>query len=140
MIKRLIISWQSSAKLRLATMTIIAFTLWSAWSFYANYSHGFSTAFVAALAQGIQSAVSTLFGSALIEWLYRKLKTIRFSLLWVTAIATTCSFTFMYSVHWVVGTPEILLTIMPVTTMALFYCFSYTLSLTKPVAMTSNTH
>lgn len=133
---RFLAAWQGSIRLRLATMTAVAFTIWCTWAFYANADHGMVPATIAGLAQGLQSALSTFFGSAFIEWLYSKLKDRKHAVPLITAISTSSSFLFMFSVHYLLGTPEILLTIAPVNLMALIYCFSYTASLTRPAAAT----
>ena len=136
MLNRLRTAWQSSIRFRLATMTMIAFAIWGTWAFFANAGHGYMPAIVAGLAQGLQSALSTFFGTAFIEWLYSKLKQRRYAVVVITAVSTSSSFVFMFSVHYALGTPEILLTIAPVNFMALVYCFSYSASLARAPSLT----
>lgn len=136
MFQRSLQLWQSSRQLRLIAMTFVAFTLWSSWGLYANYSHGLPTAMLAGLIQGLQSALSTFLGSAFIELLYSRLHQFKHAILVVTVTASTSSFSFMCAMHYLLGTPQILLTVAPVTVMATIYCWSYTTSLAKPLART----
>ncbi len=132
--------WYLNLHFRLASMTIIGFCLWGGWAMYANFNHGMPVALMSGAAQGFQSAISTFFGSAFIEWLYEKCKNWKYSILIVGGVGSIGSFMFMLMGHIVVGTPELLLTLMPVVVMATVYCFGYTYSLTNSASISKFNH
>ena len=113
-------------------MTLLAFSMWGGWTAYINHNHGLTTSLISGSAQGIQSAISTFFGTVFIEWLYKRFGHLKAGAFIVGTITSANSLLIMLLLHYIVGTPEILLTIAPVITMATLYCYSYAFSLSQP--------
>jgi len=120
----------NSAKFRALISALAGFFGYGSWGFWVNMSHGWQTGLKAGLTQGSYSFVITLFYSVLIEWMYAKtgnkiLTTIFCSL---SVVVTS------YSIHALVGTPEILATIAPGVVIGSFFVYGYTSVLAATVA------
>ncbi len=92
---------------------VTAFLLWGGWAYYLSYdkSVGFTSGIASGLTQGIASFTITLFIVKAVDWLFKQMPQ---SLLGVLLSAiTTVSFTgsCLYLAHYLVGTQNIILTI-----------------------------
>lgn len=120
-----------SSKVRSFGSAIAAFIGYGSWAYYANHSHGMFTAAKALLTQGGYSFLLTLSLSWIMEHLFRSIKhpQARFPMTFVS----TCFL--LYATAWginaLLGTPEILMTILPGAIIGTVYTYSYTLTLAK---------
>jgi len=117
---------QSSA-VRSFAPALVGFIGYGGWALGCNLSHGLNTGLQSGLVQGTLSFVITVVSNLLMENLYRVTGN-RF----ITIAASI--FTFVgtsFTVNYLVGTPEILLTIAPGAVIGSFYTISYVTALHK---------
>ena len=118
-----------SPKARILLAAACGLIGYGGWAYIVNLDHGVSAAFKAALTQGGYSFAVTLVLTLLMESVYplSDKPWLRFNL--------TCTLTclMLYATSWginaLVGTPEILLTILPGAVISTVYTVSYTLAL-----------
>lgn len=126
-LKRLI----HSGKARSLGSALAAFIGYGGWAYYANLAHPFPASLKALLTQGSYSFVLTLSMSWIMEWLYRRIgsESARFP---VTVILTCLLlYTTSWGINAFMGTPEILMTILPGAVIGTLYTLSYCLALSK---------
>lgn len=101
---------------------LMAFMLWGGWAFYVNGKDTDNAGIISGLTQGTASFMITLFLVHSVTHLYHRFKHPVAKLLF-PAIVTVC-FTGMclLLIHSFVGTPRILLTILPAITVAFSFC------------------
>lgn len=123
--------WKRSAFFRSLLMAILAFLIWGSWAYWANVSQDAAKAPFSALGQGLLSFMFTLVGSLMIEWLFQFLPTV----IWPPyTAALMVSFTMVLlsiAMHWWIGTPSILLTVLPNALVSLLYCLTYSMGLER---------
>ena len=110
---------------------LAGFLFYGSWAFYVNSSHGNDMATRAFFTQGMNSFFITLVMSLFMEKIYASLTGPRLSF-WGTFVSSTifvCLFS--WTVNYVAGTPEILMTILPGCIVSAFYAFSYTTGLRR---------
>ena len=120
---------RSTALRRSAVMAAGAFVLYGGWAAYANRAYGLATAFKAAVTQGAISFLVTLFMTLILEFIFHSIgpKFLRFI---VTAVGTQTVVAVMtFTVHYIVGTPEILVTMAPSFIVSSTYSILYTTGL-----------
>ncbi|MFK7732814.1 MAG: hypothetical protein AB8B48_14435 [Pseudomonadales bacterium] len=123
----------SSPGLRALGSAVAGFIGYGAWAWLANMNHGGEMALRAALTQGTYSFVITLILTGLMEWLFSRLigwpKRRRF----LGSTIPVCLLLYLssYSVNYLAGTPNILLTILPGAILSTLYAFSYIGALAK---------
>lgn len=112
---------------------LVGFAAYGAWAYVANMNHGDEMATRAALTQGSYSFIITLVLTGLMEKLFAWLATCsprqRF---WLSTLPV-CLLLYLssWTVNYLAGTPNILLTILPGAIMSSVYTFSYIAALAK---------
>lgn len=103
------------------------------WAYFANMAHGFKAGIKAACVQGGYSFVLTFVMTMLIESLYRFLIQKHWQRATVMTIVTVCLTLYASSwlLNYLVGTPEILMTVLPGYVIGSMYTYSYVLKLAK---------
>ncbi|MEM7001150.1 MAG: hypothetical protein AAF529_10200 [Pseudomonadota bacterium] len=101
------------------------------WAVYANWPHGEYIAWRSGCVQGGYSFALTFVMTLVTEWLYARLVEVWGGLLWLMVIICSVLFCTAYGIHMLVGTPEILMTILPGFFIGSTYTFVYVLGLHK---------
>jgi hypothetical protein len=111
----------NSRKYRALGSALAGFAGYGSWGFWVNMSHGWQSGLKAGLTQGSYSFVITLIYSGLIEWMYARTgnKILTTLLCSLSVILTS------YSIHALVGTPEILATIAPGAVIGSIFVYGY---------------
>ena len=127
---------RTAATLRSLGAALAGFLAYGGWAFFVNQSHGQDMGLRAGLTQGSYSFLLTLTTTYLMEYLlmlFADLPGRRF-----VPIAVTVAITFAtaYGINWIMGTPEILLTILPGFIIGAVYTVSYVMALTTLKAST----
>ena len=92
---------------------IAGFVAYGGWAFFANVAHGSDMATRAGWVQGSYSFVLTFVMTYVTEWLYRLFSRVPMGMMWTVVLVSIILFSSAYSIHLLVGTPEILMTILP---------------------------
>ncbi len=107
---------------------IAGFVVYGAWAWYVNQAHGQAVGIRAGLIQGSYSLALTLTTTLMMEYLLNLLKDIP-GQVWLTIAATSViTFSTAYAIHFVFGTPEILMTILPGFLSGTVYTVTYVVS------------
>lgn len=117
--------------LRVLTMTALAIVIYGGWAFWVNHGEPLGVALRAAATQGGTSALSTLFTASLVELIFARLR-----LSWVGGLAAaTLPPTLTGSMHaiaqWLVGTPDVLATVLLSVVMGYVFAGSYAVALAR---------
>lgn len=107
--------------------------VYGGWAVYANASHGDTVALRAGVVQGSYSLLLTFVMTLATEGLYRALSLVYGGLYWLMMIVCLSLFTTAYGIHYLVGTPEILMTILPGFVIGSIYTLVYVLGLKRHV-------
>jgi len=109
---------------------LFAFCLWGGWAYYINSKHGINTGLISGFAQGAASFIITLGMVYAVTWLYVRIPASPIRLLLPALITVSVTSTGLYTVHSLVGTPNIATTIAPALSVAFMFCVytSYKLS------------
>lgn len=102
-----------NSSIRLWLPPIAGFLGYGAWAFYINYAYGLEVSIRSGLAQGSYSFVVTLVLTAMVEWLFVRLCAIPFGSIIIFLLVVLLLTTLSTSVNILVGTPNILWTILP---------------------------
>lgn len=113
------------ATTRVLVLSALAALVYGGWAFAANFSHGMVSSTRAGLVQGASSATTTFVISGGIEALRARLGTSRGGLLVAALLPPTLASSLHVIAHWLVGTPEILRTILPSLVMGYVFGFAY---------------
>lgn len=97
---------------RIAFVCALAFVVYGGWAFAVNFNYGFNIALTAGLAQGTSSTISTLVISSVIEYCYENFKDKPGGLLLAWFIPPTLTGVMHAVFQWLVGTPQIFLTVL----------------------------
>ena len=92
---------------------LLSFVLWGGWAFLVNRSAGMSSGVVSGLAQGTASALMTLVMIRVVTAVFRRLTSRVAQMVVPTVLTVGGAACFLVAVHTLVGTPEILWTILP---------------------------
>lgn len=102
---------------------------------YANAAHGMMVATRSGLVQGSYSLALTFAMTLVTEWLFESLRrswsNVAIVITATVAIVSAVLFTTAYSIHVLVGTPEILMTILPGFAIGTVYTYLYVLGLVR---------
>ena len=126
----------SSPWVRSLLSGVAGFAAYGGWAYFANMEHGVAVAMRAGLVQGTYSLVLTFFMTLFTEFAFVKIYGLPFAkVLTTAAIAIVLSST-AYFIHLFVGTPEIIMTILPGALIGTTYTFMYIVGLER--SMTRN--
>ncbi|MEM1114376.1 MAG: hypothetical protein AAGI11_20860 [Pseudomonadota bacterium] len=119
----------ASPAIRSALSALVALVFYGAWAAWANRMHDGSMVLRASVTQGLYSAAVTLVMTSMVEGLFRgQLSRIfRFvRAVLATVVTLVASST---AVHWLVGTEEIVMTVLPSWIFGSLYAVAYALGL-----------
>lgn len=103
-----------------------AFLLWGGWAYYLSYdkSIGITSGIVSGLTQGIASFIITLFMVKTVTWLFKRMPQSHLGIV-LSALATVCfTGSCLYLAHFLVGTENIVLTIIFPLSVAFAFCLT----------------
>lgn len=115
---------------RVAFGALLSAITWFGWAWWANRADP-SQALLSGVSQGAVSFTTTAIGSTLLEWLFTRMGQSLSGRALSVALVSTLSLAMMLTAHLSAGTPNLLLTILPVFTVVVLYCSSYILGLHK---------
>ncbi len=117
----------NSPLLRSTLAGLAGFVVYGGWAYYANSAHGEMIAMRSGLVQGSYSLALTFLMTLVTEYLFARLRA-----LWSTTVTVSVIlFVSAYTIHMVVGTPEILMTILPGYVIGTVYTAAYVLGLRR---------
>lgn len=119
-----------SPRWRVLFAALASAATWFAWAWWANRADS-QQALLSGLSQGGVSFITTSIGSFLLEVLFARLGSSLAAMFATVAVVSGLSLSFMLSVHTLAGTPNLVLTILPVFSVVLLYCSSYVFGLKK---------
>lgn len=108
---------------------LAGFLVYGSWAAYANFDHGMSIATRSGLVQGTYSLVLTFAMTLVTEWLFGRLCRLPGGMVFTVVIVSGVLFATAYVIHRLVGTPEILMTILPGFVIGSIYTSIYVLGL-----------
>ncbi|MEM1264361.1 MAG: hypothetical protein AAGH76_18320 [Pseudomonadota bacterium] len=109
----------------------VAFAFYALWAAWANRMHDVSMIRLASLTQGSYSAAVTFVMTSLVEFLYRGDSGVGFRVARSVAITIILLVTSSVAVHLIVGTAEVLATVLPSWLFGSAYALSYALGLAR---------
>lgn len=118
---------------------IAAFIVYGGWAAYANYEFGTQYALRALFGQGGFAFTATLLLTLLAEYLYAAFGNNQAALIKAFLICVMISATLPATIHWLIGTPNILLSITPGFIFGSVYLFLYLRQLHKNITIVKNT-
>ena len=103
---------------------VIAFLLWGGWAYYLSYdeSVGISSGMVSGLTQGFASFTITLFMVKAVTWLFKRIPNSNLGVLLSAVITVAFTGSCLYLAHSLVGTQNIILTIVFPLSVAFGFC------------------
>ncbi|MEM9209422.1 MAG: hypothetical protein AAGA61_09240 [Pseudomonadota bacterium] len=124
----------ASPAVRSALSALVALIFYAAWAAWANRMHDVSMVLRASATQGLYSAAVTLVMTSMVEGLYRGQapRVIRFIRAVVATVITLVASS--TAVHWLVGTAETLMTVLPSWFFGSLYACVYALGLFRAEA------
>ncbi|TCS36009.1 hypothetical protein EDC30_10872 [Paucimonas lemoignei] len=96
--------------------------LWGGWAYFANRSHGNAAAQRAFITQFTFSFIATFFFALVVDCLYLNATTLAGKLLLSGLLPVSVMIALLSTVHYFRGTPNILATVTPSSTIAALYC------------------
>lgn len=115
---------------RVLMAALLSAITWFAWAWWANRAVP-SQAWLSGLSQGAVSFTTTAIGSTLLEWFFRRMGHLLVGRIFSVVLVSMLSLALMLTIHLTAGTPNLVLTILPVFTVVVLYCSSYILGLQK---------
>lgn len=100
----------------------LAFLIWGGWAYYVNNDQGSSTGLISGITQGSASFIITLAMVHTVTWLYKNIPPSPLQLFLPAIITVSITASCLYSVHSLVGTPNIAYTIAPALSVAFMFC------------------
>ena len=123
---------------RSVASAIAGMLVYGGWAVYANFDHGLAIAQRSGFVQGSYSFVLTFLMTLVTESLFAKIAP-RYRMALTTVLVSVILFTSAYSIHMLVGTPEILMTIFPGFVIGTAYTLVYVIGLTRAVQLRAQT-
>jgi len=121
----------STAKKRSLISALSGFFGFGLWAYWVNSDYGHSAATKAAFTQGSYSFIVTFLNTYVIEFVYRCLAGRRFRLMITVILTSSLVCSLSWCLNTLLGTPEVLMTILPGCIISSIYGFAYTLALKK---------
>lgn len=103
---------------------VVFATLWGGWAFYINSGAGLLTSLRAAVTQGLFSFAMTFFFSVTVDYLYARADSMAGKIVLAFLVPVGVMLSALVLVHLATGTPNILLTVGPSTSLAAAYCLA----------------
>lgn len=122
---------RNSPLLRSTVAGLAGFFGYGGWAIFANYGHGMSIAVRSGLIQGTYSLILTFAMTLVTEWLMGKLGRYPLGSILTVVLISTVLFCTAFAIHYLVGTPEILMTILPGFVIGLVYTSVYVVGLRR---------
>lgn len=119
----------SASFLRSLLAGLAGFVGYGGWAWFANYDHGADIAMRSGLIQGGYSLVLTFLMTIVTEYLFTIWQHHSSAAIRTTLLVSTILFCSAYTIHMLVGTPEILMTITPGFVIGTIYTYVYVLGL-----------
>ena len=110
---------------------LAGFIGYGGWAWYANLDHGDFIAMRSGLVQGSYSLLLTFLMTLVTETVYAKCHRLPGAVPVTTLMISVILFVSAYTIHMFVGTPEILMTIMPGWVIGTIYTLVYILGLKR---------
>ena len=107
---------------------LAGFVVYGGWAYLVNVDHGQDLAMMIGLVQGSYSFALTFIMTLVTEWLFEKCDG---QFLTIMAIVCTALFVTPYLIHMFIGTPEILMTILPGFVIGSIYTGVYVMGLKR---------
>ncbi|MEL6868786.1 MAG: hypothetical protein AAFO81_03205 [Pseudomonadota bacterium] len=120
-----------TAQARTLAASGIAFVFYALWAAWANRLHEPSAIAMAAATQGLYSALVTAGMTSLVERLFRGAWQLRWRVLRCTTATLTLLIVSSLGVHWLAGTAEVLVTVLPSWLFGSLYALVYALGLAR---------
>ena len=105
--------------------------VYGGWAYFVNQSHGQQAGINAGLTQGSYSFVLTLSTTFLMEHLMLMLAEVRGRKLITIGVTSAITLGIAYLIHWLMGTPEIWLTILPGFAIGTAYTVTYVMAISS---------
>ena len=100
---------------------LLAFCIWGGWSFYIN-DNSLLIRVSSGLAQGISSFIITLIMVNFVTWLYNKNYFSPLRLILPAIITVIATGSALIVIHYLVGTPNIFVTVLPALIVGFLFC------------------
>ena len=117
--------------LRIIIPPFIGLIFYGGWAYWVNRDYGQMIALKAAITQGGYSFTITLVSTVIVEWLFKVLYWLPYHSFGVGLIACVLLYITSWSINAVAGTPDILLTILPGTTIGTLFIILYIITSNK---------
>lgn len=121
---------RESPQIRVLVSAVLSALIWFCWAYWAN-SEDPHHALLSGLSQGGVSFTTTFIGTFLLELLYQRMGGSQLGRVITAGTVCALSLTFMITVHTLAGTPNPVMTILPVFSVVVIYCGSYVYGLHK---------
>ncbi len=118
-----------------AVSAFLAFILWGGWAYFVNGSQSFRTGVVSGLAQGTASGLITLFMIRAVACCFNRLTVSLFQSILPAVLTVSFTGSCLLCLHYIIGTPHIVVTIAPALSVAFVFCLFTTLKLKQKEAM-----
>ncbi len=128
----------NSSLMRSFLSGIAGFIAYGGWAYYVNLDHDADLAMMIGLVQGSYSFVLTFVMTLTTESLYKRFKESKNQVLFVMITVCAGLFTTPYVIHMFIGTPEILMTILPGFVIGMIYTWVYVVGLKKADRISEN--
>ena len=116
---------------------IAGFFFYGGWAYFVNFDYGLGIASKAFVTQGIISFCITLVLTQFMEYFFNLFSSVSLAF-WTTSIITSSLVVLTSSIiNVIVGTPEVLITILPGAILSAIYTFSYSRFLYKNRSLTA---
>ena len=120
---------KSTAQKRIFISAFFGLFFFGLWAYWVNSGYGQYLAIKAAFIQGSYSFIVTLVNTYFIERVYRCLDGRRLQVITTAVLTTVLVCSLSWYLNTVLGTPEVLMTILPGCLVSSIYCFTYTFTL-----------
>ena len=122
--------WVFSPRMRVAISALLSAITWFCWAYWVNIEDP-DQALTSGFSQGAVNLLTTAMGSTALEYLFKYFGGTGKGKLTSIIAVSSCSLVLMLLSHLLAGTPNILLTVLPVYCVVLVYCSAYVLGLDK---------
>ncbi len=124
---------RSGAQQRSLIMAVGAMLVQGSWAAYANWDFGVAAGVRAGIVQGTLSSVMTYVVTVTMEWVLGRMERAprHVAVAAAAALAIATMIVLQAGMHWLAGTPRILVSILPAVIVGAFYCAIYSIVVTR---------